>query len=201
MADLSGESSLLEIADRSIQNVFLVDASGKIQYVNRNCSATLGFAASDLIGLPILDLVVPGDRTKTLNEAQQVLAGKRREGFENRYQHRNGADVHFRWSARWLEANQLRLGIAQDVTDLHHNRCGLLLPDTVVDALASSERDVLFLLLTSASEAQIADRTGMNQREVLTCVASIYRTLGVRGRLGLFTLCLGGLESASPHGG
>ncbi|RZT39084.1 PAS domain S-box protein [Cupriavidus agavae] len=194
MQDPPADESLLDIADRSLQSVFLVDATGRIQYVNRHCAATLGYAASDLTGTRILDLVAPDDRERTLREARQVLAGNRREGFENRYQHRSGANVHFRWSARWLETNQLRLGIARDVTASRKTPGSFLLPQAVVAALAAPECEVLFQLLTSASERQIATRTGMTLAEVRTHVGSIYRRLGVSGRLGLFSLCLGSSE-------
>ncbi|MBY4731021.1 PAS domain S-box protein [Cupriavidus pauculus] len=191
MTAFTGEQALLDIADRSDKNVFLVDAAGVIQYVNRHCSASLGYAASDLVGVRMLDLVVPADRVMTMREAQRVLSGERREGFENRYRHRSGASVHFRWSARWLETNQLRFGVARDVTAWQPGHGGLLLPEAVVNALASPERDVFFLLLTSLSEVQIAERTGLARDEVGHRVASIYRKLRVSGRLALFSLCLG----------
>ena len=44
------------------------------------------------------------------------MAGHPRVGFENRYRHKDGRVVHIMWSARWSEADGLRIGVARDVT-------------------------------------------------------------------------------------
>ena len=40
------------------------------------------------------------------------MAGQPRIGFENRYLRKNGSLVHIMSSARWSEADRLRIGIA-----------------------------------------------------------------------------------------
>lgn len=54
------------------------------------------------------------------------------------------------------------------------------------------ERDVLKLLLTDASEKEIARHLGIGYRTTHQHATSIYAKLGVRGRLGLMTLWLRG---------
>jgi diguanylate cyclase (GGDEF)-like protein len=45
------------------------------------------------------------------------MAGCRRIGFENRYIRKDGCYVHIMWSALWAEKDQLRIGVARDVTE------------------------------------------------------------------------------------
>ena len=54
------------------------------------------------------------------------------------------------------------------------------------------ERDVLKLLLTDASEKEVARHLGIGYRTTHQHAASIYAKLGVRGRMGLMTLWLRG---------
>jgi PAS domain S-box-containing protein len=96
------EDTIHALADAQPDTVFLVDKTGIIRYVKPRCNDSLGFAQSDLIGQTMLELVVQRDRDRTIKEAGEVLAGHKRTGFENRYRHRDGSDIHFSWSARWL---------------------------------------------------------------------------------------------------
>lgn len=194
MIEQLAEDAILTMADSLPETVFLVDKTGKIRYVNARCNDTLGFSQSDIIGQPVIELVVPRDRDKTIKEAREVLAGQQRMGFENRYQHRDGSDIHLSWSASWLALHQLRLGIARDVTALRQPACDHLIPPALLSALEPNEQQVLQLLLTAASENQIAKRLGLTASITQARVTSIFRKLGVRGRLGLMSLCLAGLD-------
>lgn len=189
------EAALLGYAERQAHTVFLVDAAGIIQYANRRCHDALGFAPSDLIGQAMIELVVQRDRDRTRAEALRVLAGHKRAGFENRYGHRDGSDIHFAWSARWLASHRLRLGVARDVTIHRQPACAFMLPPDLMALFDPYERDVLLLLLTSASESQIAQRLGISPADTQRRALSIYRKLSVRGRLGLTSVCLGAVQA------
>jgi diguanylate cyclase (GGDEF)-like protein/PAS domain S-box-containing protein len=104
-------------ADLLLDTVFIVDAYGHIVYVNAACERTFGYSREEMIGRTMLDLVVPEDRARTIAEASLVMAGHARTGFENRYIRKDGSQVHIMWSARWLEANRLRIGVARDVSE------------------------------------------------------------------------------------
>ncbi|GJG94781.1 PAS domain S-box protein [Cupriavidus pauculus] len=193
--DRATEDAILTLANGARDTVFLVDRGGVIRYVNGRCAETLGFAQSDVIGQPIIELVMPGDRDRTIREAAQVLSGQHRTGFENRYQHRDGRAIYLSWQANWLDTHQLRMGFARDVTALRQPACEHLLASTLLDALDPMERDVLVLLLTTASETQIADRLGQSAATTQSHVRNVFRKLGVPGRLGLMSLCLRDLEA------
>lgn len=187
------EDAVLTLAKHAQEIVFLVDRDGIVRHVNGRCADTLGFAQSAVIGQPIIELVLPADRDRTLKEAARVVAGQNRTGFENRYQHRDGRAIYLAWQARWLDAHQLRMGFARDVTALRQPACAHLLAPDLLGLLDPVERDVLVLLLTAASERQIASRMGLGPGRTQALVLSVFRKLGVPGRLGLMSLCLRGL--------
>jgi PAS domain S-box-containing protein len=110
------ENRLLNCVDLLLDALFLVDASGHIIYVNLACERIFGYTQAEMIGRAMVDFVHPDDRAKTAEESRHVMAGLPRVGFENRYLRKNGHIVHIMWSARWSAADQLRIGVARDVT-------------------------------------------------------------------------------------
>jgi len=63
--------------------------------------------------------------------------------------------------------------------------------------LAPHERKVLELLLTEATEKQIAERLGLAVSTTHSYITGIFRKYGVRGRAGLMSLWLRQLSSGS----
>lgn len=110
------ENRLLKCVDLLLDAVCLVDEGGHIVYVNAACEGILGYTPAEMIGRPMADFIFPDDRSLTARESAQVMAGHARVGFENRYVHKDGHTVHIMWSARWSEADRLRIGVARDVT-------------------------------------------------------------------------------------
>ncbi len=110
------ENRLLNCVDLLLDALFLVDASGHIIYVNLACERIFGYTQAEMIGRAMVDFIHPDDRAKSAEESLHVMAGLPRVGFENRYLHKNGHIVHIMWSARWSAADQLRIGVARDVT-------------------------------------------------------------------------------------
>lgn len=102
--------------DLLLDAVFLVSADGRVIYVNAACERIFGYTPAELIGQSMINYVVPEDREKTLVEAKLVMAGHPRVGFQNRYFRKDGEHVYIMWSARWSEADQLRIGVARDIT-------------------------------------------------------------------------------------
>lgn len=181
--------TLTDFADHMLDPVFLVDTGGTIQYASTACEGLLGFSSRDMTGQAIMELVLPEDRDRTRAEAGQVMAGLRRVGFENRYQHRSGEPVHIMWSAGWLESERLRVGVARDVSALRRPASLLLQGLALARApLAPHEQKVLEHLLTDASEKQIAQRLGLAVSTTHSYVTGIYRKFGVRSRAGLMSL-------------
>lgn len=183
------EVSAITLADSLPDAVFMVDETGRIRYANAAWEEILGYRPSELVGQFMLELVAPDDRDRTQREAGRVQAGARRTGFENRYRHQLGNDVHLSWSARWNVEHRLRIGVARNITALRtaggHNPLAQL-----KERLAPHECRVLQLLLTEAAEKQIAEQLGLAISTTHSYVTSIYRKFGVRGRAGLMSLWL-----------
>ena len=57
------------------------------------------------------------DRARTLKTANEIMSGHPTRDFENRYIRKDGQVVHIMWSARWSEADQLRIAVARDITE------------------------------------------------------------------------------------
>ncbi|WP_144113186.1 PAS domain S-box protein [Paraburkholderia sp. BCC1886] len=192
------EDLVTKSADNSPDAIFLVNQQGRIRHVSPACVEIFGYQPSDFVDQFIIDFVVAADRDATIREAKEVLAGRKRVGFENRYRHKNGSDVYLNWSARWLEHEQLRVGVARDVTELRrrHN-----VPDALLAVLAPYERKVLELLLTEATEKQIAERLGLAVSTTHSYITTIFRKYSVRGRAGLMSLWLRHLSTGGIQPG
>lgn len=110
------QDRLLNSVDLLLDAVFLVDAAGRIHYVNAACERIFGYTQDEMIGQQLAGYLHPDDLARTREESLKIMAGFPRVGFENRYLHKNGQVIHIMWSARWSEADQLRIGVARDVT-------------------------------------------------------------------------------------
>ena len=185
-------------ADFSPDAIFLVNEQGRIRHVSPACEDIFGYFPGDFIDQFIIDFVVPADQDATRKEANEVLAGRKRVGFENRYRHRNGNDVYVTWSARWLEHERLRVGVARDVTELRRRHAA---PSALLSVLAPYERRVLELLLTEATEKQIAERLGLAASTTHSYITGIFRKYGVRGRAGSMSLWLKHLSNGVAQPG
>lgn len=180
----------LSFYDRLPDAVFMVDSNHRIIYVSAACQSIFGYRPDEMVGRFMLDLVAPGDRDKTLHEARDVMKDNERIGFENRYLHKSGNEIHVMWSARWLEAEGLRIGVARDVTRLSRTKAPTMQTMPAVDCLAPHEQKVLELLLSDATEKQIAEKLGLALSTTHSYITGIFRKLGVRGRAGLMSLWL-----------
>ncbi|MDG1581136.1 GGDEF domain-containing protein [Pseudomonas sp. GOM6] len=102
--------------DLLLDAVCMVDAQGHFVFVSAACERVFGYTPAEMIGRRMLDFVAPEDIERTQATARAVMDGQVQPHFENRYVHKAGHLVHIMWSARWSEADQLRIGVARDIT-------------------------------------------------------------------------------------
>ena len=96
--------------------VCMVDAEGRFVFASSACERIFGYAPQEMVGMRMIELVAPADRERTLEAARAIMDGQPNARFENRYIRKDGKIVHIMWSARWSEADQLRVAVARDVT-------------------------------------------------------------------------------------
>ena len=108
--------------DLLLDTVCIVDSDGRFVYLSASCESLLGYSPQELLGSPMIDLVYPADRERTLAAAQRVMSGNSHIHFENRYVRKDGRVVDIMWSARWSEEHQLRIAVARDITALNYAR-------------------------------------------------------------------------------
>ena len=109
--------SVASVIDLLLDAVCVVDAEGRFVFVSAACKRIFGYTPEEMIGKPMIDLVVPDDRVRTLAAAEEIMSGDPKPHFENRYLRKDGRVVHIMWSARWSEADQLRIAVARDITE------------------------------------------------------------------------------------
>jgi PAS domain S-box-containing protein len=100
--------------------ICIVDRQGCFVSVSGACERIFGYTAEEMIGRPMIELVFPEDRERTLKAAERVTSGYLQLHFENRYVRKDGRIVNLMWSARWSEADQVRIAVARDVTERRH---------------------------------------------------------------------------------
>lgn len=89
-----------------------------------NCPAAgeriFGYPPDEMIGKPMIDFVFHDDRARTLQAVDKLMAGCLQRHFENRYVRKDGTLVHILWSARWSDADQIRVVVARAITGQKH---------------------------------------------------------------------------------
>ena len=110
-------SDLNKIMDSSLDVICAVDAEGIFLKVSAASERVWGYKPEELIGKPIFDIVYHEDTKKTQLSAKNVMAGSNLNHFENRYVRKDGSLVPIEWTARWDEKDQIRYGVARDITE------------------------------------------------------------------------------------
>ena len=109
---------LSNVIDLLLDAICVVDAEGRYLFVSAAFERIFGYTAEEVIGRPMLELVYPPDRERTLRAAADIMAGEAQLHFENRYVRKDGQVVDIMWSARWSEADQARVAVGRDITTL-----------------------------------------------------------------------------------
>lgn len=102
--------------DLLLDMLCVVDDAGRFVYVSASAEQILGYTPAELAGQRMQDYIWPDDLADTLNKAKAVMQGQSLVHFENRYRHKQGHAVYLSWSARRSEQEQVRVGVARDVS-------------------------------------------------------------------------------------
>lgn len=113
----NNSSVLSNVLDLLLDAICIVDLEGQFIYVSAAGERIFGYKPEEMIGKPMIDFVYQEDRSKTIEAANRVVGGHLQLHFENRYLRKDGQLVHIMWSARWSDADQVRVAVARDVTE------------------------------------------------------------------------------------
>jgi diguanylate cyclase (GGDEF)-like protein/PAS domain S-box-containing protein len=111
---------LARFIDHMLDAICVVDREGRFIFVSAACERIFGYTPEEMIGKAMLEMVIPEDRAITLQAANEIMSGHPKLDFENRYIRKDGKVVHIMWSARWSEADRLRIAVARDITERKH---------------------------------------------------------------------------------
>lgn len=105
-----------KLLDLLLDVVCVVDIEGRFLSVSAASERVFGFRPEEMIGRTAFELMHPEDRDASLALVKHINAGSPSHDHENRYFHKDGRIVHVMWTAQWLENEQVRVGVARDVT-------------------------------------------------------------------------------------
>lgn len=108
---------LASFVDLLMDAVFAVDADARVVYVSAACERIFGYTPQEMLGKNMFDMMLPDDRERTRQSVGDVMSGRPQQHFENHYIRKDGQIVHIMWATRWSPADQLRIGVARDITE------------------------------------------------------------------------------------
>ena len=114
----NGCPPLSTVIELLLDAICVLDADGNYLYVSAAYERIFGYAPEEVLGTPMIRLVHPDDRERTLQAAGEIMAGHAKPSFQNRYIRKDGQIVHIMWSARWSAAERVRIAVAHDITEL-----------------------------------------------------------------------------------
>ncbi|MEH6492601.1 sensor domain-containing protein [Halopseudomonas sp.] len=105
-----------KLLDLLLDVVCVVDMTGRFVSVSAASERVFGYRPEEMIGRSVFDFMHPDDRESNLALVARINAGQASSDHENRYVHKAGHIVHIMWSAQLLEVEQVRVGVARDIT-------------------------------------------------------------------------------------
>ncbi|WP_339526447.1 sensor domain-containing protein [Pseudomonas sp. EA_35y_Pfl2_R111] len=105
-----------KLLDLLLDVVCVVDIDGRFLSVSAASERVFGYRPEEMIGRTAFELMHPDDHAASRALIKHINSGQPSHDHENRYIHKDGHIVHIMWSAQWLEAEQVRVGVARDIS-------------------------------------------------------------------------------------
>ncbi|MED5490782.1 MAG: diguanylate cyclase [Pseudomonadota bacterium] len=105
-----------KLLDLLLDVVCVVNKEGRFLSVSAASERVFGYTPQELIGRTAFELIHPDDQEATRQIVERITAGQPSSDHENRYIHKQGHIVHIMWSTQWFAAEQVRVGVARDIT-------------------------------------------------------------------------------------
>jgi diguanylate cyclase (GGDEF)-like protein/PAS domain S-box-containing protein len=105
-----------QLLDLLLDVVCVVDMNNQFRSVSAASERVFGYRPDEMIGRSVFEFMHPDDRERNLALVAHINSGHVSADHENRYVHKAGHIVHIMWSAQLLQTEQLRVGVARDIT-------------------------------------------------------------------------------------
>jgi PAS domain S-box-containing protein len=105
------------ILDHSHDVICVADAEGRFARVSRQAEAMWGYRPEELLGVPIVAIIHPDDREKSVQMGQRVRDGAPTNAFFNRILHKDGTIVPMMWSAAHSQDRGSNICIGRDMRE------------------------------------------------------------------------------------
>jgi len=120
VANLIEPASRADDLDQLFQVVpallWVAGANGYFQRVNPEFSILLGYSESEILAIPIQELIHPADRARTLTESVDHVDGTAEHTFENRWICKDGSVRWLSWRSRAVLPSGLTYAAALDIS-------------------------------------------------------------------------------------
>ncbi|HEY9751195.1 MAG TPA: PAS domain S-box protein [Allocoleopsis sp.] len=145
----SGEPLLDPFFTLSPDLLCIVGFDGYFKRCNPTCEKTLGYTADELLGIPAMRFVHPGDRALTKAYIQQLLLGSEPICFESRCLCKDGSYRWLSWKAQAVPAQKLIYATAHDITERRRSAKRLRSSEERLQLLIESIKDYAIYMLDS----------------------------------------------------
>lgn len=107
---------MLDLFDKTLDLVCVVNKSGWFVKVNPAVVYTLGYSEEELMAQPVSVLIHPDDREVTAKKRNDLLNNKPLLNFQNRYVSKRGNTVWLEWTSVYIPEKEVVFAIAKDIT-------------------------------------------------------------------------------------
>lgn len=136
----------LHLLNSSLDVIGTINSVGKFMSLNKSCQDLWGFRPEELIGKHWSEIIYPEDINLTYQMAADLLGGKSRTNFENRYVHKNGTVVPVCWSVRWAEEDKMIYFVARNATERKKREEELIFNEMRFRRLVQTGSDMIVVL-------------------------------------------------------
>ena len=140
----------------SMDMICTVAEDNRIVRVSAASEKILGYKPEELIGKFIFDFVYEEDKEQTQSHVQEVISGKGRPNYYNRYVRKDGSLVYLEWTAQWDVNSKKRYGVARDVTAKVEAETRLKLSEQRFKSLVQDGGDLISIIDAEANYSYVS---------------------------------------------
>ncbi|HEY9777544.1 MAG TPA: PAS domain-containing sensor histidine kinase [Planktothrix sp.] len=103
--------------ENAVDVICSLDSEGRIAAINPACEKNWGYAASDLTGMRLVQIVQDADTSRCHSMIEQAVTSKNTTTFENQVKRKDATLADTQWSMNWSQEEQSLFCIASDISE------------------------------------------------------------------------------------